>query len=283
MKTALFIAIVLTSGGLAMFFLIKHELVTYYEEAPPTEIEEEFEEQHVREETRQENGDHTSESEGTVPRQTETPDPTNLALPVDAEDIDLKNSLVSPYGIIRHSKDMVHGHGGIDLPLAIGDSIYAVDDGTIITNELVTDKRGGYIVDLFIAPGVRDGEGWIFKYEHVTLEPGLDVSSEVKKGQLIAKSSILFGNNHVGLEYVFNNFKFSSDKICWVDQLEPTAKNILEEKFDQIKVTPEFIGGWETVNEEGYYSHRALLDTEQFPDGPQLCYTLGLDPRVTLN
>jgi len=48
----------------------------------------------------------------------EIEDPTfKLALPFDIQDIDLYQRMISPFGLIRHSKDSGIGHGGIDIPL----------------------------------------------------------------------------------------------------------------------------------------------------------------------
>jgi len=200
-----------------------------------------------------------------------------------AEAMEGGSDFISPFGPIRHSRDSGHGHGGIDIPLDTGDPIFAVAGGVIITNDFAEDNRGGNIVDLLIEPGYREGEGWMFKYEHIILESGLDVGSEVKRGQLIGKTAMTSGNNHLQLSYFFNDFKFDKNKICWVDQLEPADKNILEEKFNEIRNSQEFIELWENVNEEGYYSNRGLLDKENFPDGPQLCYPLGIDVRIPVN
>lgn len=206
--------------------------------------------------------------------------PTNLFLPILVQDINVTEELLSPYGIIRKSGDGGIGHGGIDFPLERGSPIYAVADGTIIKNN-VEDSGGGKTVDVLIVPGEFRGEGWIFKYDHVALEPGLIVGSRVQKGQKIGMNAFTQrGNNHIGLEYHINNFTIAREKICWVDFLEPSARQQLENKFNQIKNTQAFLRSWQTANEEGYYQYKGLLDIGKYPSGPQLCYTLGTDARI---
>lgn len=208
--------------------------------------------------------------------------PTNLFLPIFVQDINVTEQLLSPYGIIRKSGDGGIGHGGIDFPLERGSPIYAVADGTIIKNNM-EDPGGGKTVDILITPGKFQGEGWIFKYDHVALEPGLAVGSSVQKGQKIATNAFTQrGNNHIGLEYHIKNFTIAREKICWVDFLELTARQQLEDKFNQIKNTQTFIQSWQTANEESYYQYKSLLDTTKYPDGPQLCYPLGLDARTPI-
>ena len=211
------------------------------------------------------------------------PAPTNLALPIVVNDIDTINGLLSPYGIIRKSGDGGIGHGGIDFPLVNGSPIYAVAEGTIIKN-YVEDVGGGKTVDVLIVPGEFQGEGWIFKYDHMALEAGLAVGSNVQKGQKIGTNAFeQRGNNHIGLEYHVNNFSIARTKICWVDLLEPTARQQLEDKFNQIKKTQTFLESWQTANAESYYQYKGLLNKTKYPDGPQLCYPLGTDTRVPLN
>lgn len=206
--------------------------------------------------------------------------PTNLALPILVEEINVTDELLSPYGIIRKSGDGGIGHGGIDFPLERGSPVYAVADGTVIKNDS-EDVGGGNTVDILILPGGFPGEGWIFKYEHINLEPGLAVNSNVKKGQKIGTNAFQQrGNNHIGLEYHIRNFTIASYKICWVDRLEPIAREQLENAFNMMKKTPAFIQSWQTATTEGYYQYRGLLDKTKYPDGPQLCYPLGTDARI---
>ena len=210
------------------------------------------------------------------------PAPTNLALPIIVEDVDTIHGLLSPYGIIRKSADGGIGHGGIDFPLVSRSPIYAVANGTIIKNN-VEDVGGGKTVDVLIVPGEFQGEGWIFKYDHLALEPGLAVGSNVQKGQKIGINALeQRGNNHIGLEYHVENFTIARTKICWVDLLEPMARQQLEGKFNQIKNTQTFLESWQTANEESYYQYKGLLDKTKYPDGPQLCYPLGTDARIPI-
>jgi len=203
--------------------------------------------------------------------------PTNLALPLDIEDIGTGSEFFSPFGVIRKLADKGHGHGGIDVPAEFGSPVYAVADGTIVENYPATDNRGGDIVKLIISEGDREGEGWGFLYEHIKLEPGLDVGNEVKKGQQIGTTMMTTGNNHMQLSYWFNNqFEYSRDSQCWIDNLDPGLKEVLVERFLD---TNQF-GAWETAIDDGMLPLKELLDTEKFPDGPQLCYPLGLDVRV---
>lgn len=208
--------------------------------------------------------------------------PTNLTLPIAIKDIQRNDELISPYGPIRHSRDGGIGHGGIDFPLAAGSVFYAVADGIIIKNN-EEDVGGGKTVDILILPKKFRDEGWIFKYEHIALEPGLAVGSTVQRGHKIGTNAFLQkGNNHVGLEYHIKNFTISREKICWVNLLEPTARQQLENEFNKLKKTPAFIQSWQMANEEGYYQYRGLLDETKYSDGPQLCYSLGTDARIPL-
>lgn len=209
--------------------------------------------------------------------------PTNLVLPFALKDIQKAGGLISPYGPVRHSRDTEIGHGGIDFPLEPGAPIYTAVDGTIRKSEK-EDNRGGSTVDVLILPDGFLGEGWIFKYEHITLWPGLTIGSKVQKGQKIGINALQQKeNNHIGLEYHIKNFTVARTKTCWVDLLGPTARQQLEDEFNQIKKTQAFLESWQTANEEGYYQYKGLLDKTKYPDGPQLCYRLGIDARIPIN
>lgn len=209
--------------------------------------------------------------------------PINLALPLAVADIEEAETVLSPYGIIRKSGDGGIGHGGIDFPLKKGSPLYAVANGTIIKNNL-EDPGGGKTVDILIMPGKFQGDGWIFKYDHVNLTPGLKVGDNVEKGQQIGTNAFVeHGNNHIGLEYQIKNFTIAREKICWVDRLEAIARQQLENAFDRVKKTPAFLQFWQTANEEGRYQYRGLLDETKYPNGPQLCYPLGTDARIPIN
>ena len=77
------------------------------------------------------------------------------------------NEFISPFGIIRHSRDSGHGHGGIDIPLNENAPIFAVAEGTILSAEESSDGAGGFDVKLLITGS--GGEGWGYIYEHVTV------------------------------------------------------------------------------------------------------------------
>jgi len=207
---------------------------------------------------------------------TPTAPPTNLALPFNIEDAVKNNIFVSPFGLIRHNQDKGLGHGGIDIPLKPGDPIYAIADSIILENYPAPDGRGGFNIKLLITE-TNEGEGWGFLHEHITLTQGLDIGSKVKKGQLIATSSILEGNNHMQLTYLFFNYEYTKDSKCWVDYLSEKDKEILITEFNKIK--DELAESWETVFEDNFFPYKGVLN-EDYPDGPQLCYPLGTDARV---
>ncbi len=206
--------------------------------------------------------------------------PSDLFLPFNIEDVGGSNEFMSPFGIIRHSRDKGHGHGGIDIPLNQNAPVYAVADGTILSAEQSTDGAGGFDIKLLISGS--GGEGWGFLFEHVMLVSGITVGSTVTKGQLIAGNGLTTDrrNNHLQLTYMFNDYTFFRDQRCWVDYLDPISMKSLLAYFDSIKNTQMFIGQWETATEEGMKAYKELLNKERYPEGPQLCYPLGLDVRV---
>ena len=167
--------------------------------------------------------------------------PRDLFLPFRTEDVGGGNEFISPFGIIGHSRDTGHGHGGIDIPLNRNAPLYAVADGAILSVEESSDGAGGFDVKLLIRGSA--GEGWGFLYEHIQLEPGIDVGSTVNKGQLIARNGLTTDrrNNHLQLTYMFNDYEFYRDQRCWVDHLESSSKKTLLDYFDSIKTTEKFI------------------------------------------
>ncbi len=210
---------------------------------------------------------------------------TNLDLPFDVDDINGGNKFFTPFGLIRHERDKGHGHAGIDIPLSKGDDIYAVSDGTIIINKPATDGGDGNSFEgnnvvLLIAGGYNEGEGWGFLYEHINLDSEINLGSIVDKGQLIGTSALTNGNNHLGLAYYFDDFKYTRDSKCWVDNLNGEDKQRLLAEWEEISMSPEFINSWTDSFEDGAYPYRALLDKNNFPNGPQLCYDYGLDVRI---
>ena len=206
--------------------------------------------------------------------------PGDLFLPFRIEDVGGGNEFISPFGIVRHSRDAGHGHGGIDIPLNERAPIYAVADGTILSAEESSDGAGGSDVLLLLSGS--GGEGWGFLYEHVTLEPGIAVGSAVTRGQLIARNGLTTNrrNSHLQLTYLFNDYQFSRDHTCWVNQLDLDANTSLLSYFRAADTQTRLTAQWGSVREEGMFSNKELLNAERFPEGPQLCYQLGLDVRV---
>ena len=76
--------------------------------------------------------------------------PDDLFLPFRVEDLGGSNEFISPFGIVRHSRDGGLGHGGIDIPLNDRALIFAVADGTILSAEESSDGAGGLDVKLLI-------------------------------------------------------------------------------------------------------------------------------------
>jgi murein DD-endopeptidase MepM/ murein hydrolase activator NlpD len=213
----------------------------------------------------------------------ESQPPNNLNLPFDINDIDISRKLISPFGLIRHSKDSAIGHGGIDIPLNAGDEIFAPADGTILENIPANDGRGGNNVRIEISKGEKDGEAWAFLFEHITLEDGLMEGVSINEGQLIGHSAIVQGANHMALEYLFSNLRYTRNHQCWIEFLNPSDRRLFEEKFKNLKSDPSFINSWKNANDEGYYSYRGALDTSKYPNGPSYCYPMGTDLRIAMD
>ena len=190
------------------------------------------------------------------------------------------NEFISPFGVVRHSRDAGHGHGGIDVPLSENAPVYAVAGGTILSAEESSDGAGGVDVKLLFTGS--NGEGWGFLYEHVTLESGIKVGSSVVKGQLIGRNGLTSNrrNSHLQLSYMFNDYTFFRDQRCWVDYLDPTSKKSLLGYFHSTTTMEKLSAQWESASEEGMKAYKELLNKGRFPEGPQLCYPLGLDVRV---
>ena len=205
----------------------------------------------------------------------------NLSLPFRMEDAGGGSEFISPFGIIRHSRDSGYGHSGIDIPLNANAPIYAVADGTILSAEVSGDGAGGSDVKLLISGS--GGEGWGFLYEHVALEPGITLGSTVTKGQLIARNGLTTDrrNNHFQLSYMFNEYTFYRDHRCWVDHLDSSSRKPLLDYFSSPETVVKLTARWEAASEEGMNAYKELLNRERFPEGPQLCYSLGLDVRVS--
>ena len=211
-------------------------------------------------------------SEPAAPIPTPTRVPVNpdapvadLALPFALGDVSIDGGeFVSPFGLVRKSQDRAEiGHGGIDIPLTFEAPIYAVAAGTIVSVEPSVDFRPGSVVSLLIQPGSRDGEGWLFLYEHIDMEPGIQAGFTVARGQLIARNAVATGvsNNHLELTDSFNEYRFYRDKTCWVDRLEAGDRSALVDLFENtIRVSEGFIRGWLTATDGDRYPYRALLD-----------------------
>ena len=207
--------------------------------------------------------------------------PRDLSIPFRTEDVGGGNEFISPFGIIGHSRDAGHGHGGIDIPLNENAPLFAVADGTILSAEESSDGAGGFDVKLLISG--TGGEGWGFLYEHIQLESAVHVGSAVTKGQLIGRNGLTTDrrNSHLQLTYMFNDYEFYRDQRCWVDHLDSSSKKSILDYFDSIKTTDsKFIAQWQNASEEGMKALSELLNIARFPEGPQLCYTLGLDVRL---
>jgi len=85
---------------------------------------------------------------------------------------------------------------------------------------------------------------------------------------------------HIDLRYYSDGFSgYSGEFVCWVDNLESGDRAELQSAWDSAKVTDEFIQGWSTLVMEGNYIFKGFLDSEKFPDGPQMCYPIGTDVR----
>ena len=209
--------------------------------------------------------------------------PAGLALPFRADDVDGGGGFFSPFGVVRRSQDRAEfGHSGIDIPLRHGAGVRAVADGLIVAVAPSLDGRPGSTVTLLIEEGGRPGEGWAFLYEHVTLAGERAVGSRVHRGEVIAHTPLhpLEANNHLQLTYLFNDYRYYRSHTCWAAQLAPDARAALQERFDSVRAGDGFISGWNTVEEEGAFAYRGLLDRSRFPDGPLLCYPPGTDVRT---
>ena len=100
------------------------------------------------------------------------------SFPLEQRTWEESNEFISPCGIIGHSRDTGHGHGGIDTPLNRNAPYTHSPSGAILSVEESSDGAGGFDVKLLIRGSA--GEGWGFLYEHNQLEPGIDVGSTVK-------------------------------------------------------------------------------------------------------
>ena len=203
-----------------------------------------------------------------------------LELPFNTSDIDQQNGEVNPLGVVRFSKDLAEfGHSGIDIPLTQGAPIYAVADGPVVVLKSAGDPWGGQ--GMFqLLQSASAGEGWVFVYEHVTPVAGIKNGSELKTGDLIAtKTPPARFTAHFQLSAAFNNYEFTRGMECWVDSLSTSALTKLNTWWSKYLTDSTMINSWRTNTEEGKFPFRGLLNTAQFPNGPQLCYPPGIDVR----
>ena len=208
--------------------------------------------------------------------------PSGLALPVSPDAVNLRG-VVNPFGVVRWSLDRPEvGHPGIDIPVDEGTPFVAAGDGSILSIQPATDGLPGNDVQILLSPGAIEGTGWVFEYEHVTLEASLSVGSQVLRGQTIARSATSAAfTNHFELAEVFNEQGFTRNQTCWVPQLEAGDRSRLENHFNNVlRTDPRFISSWQTIVQEGQFVFRELLNPEKYPSGAQLCYPPGTDPRV---
>jgi len=208
--------------------------------------------------------------------------PIGLGLPMEPGAVNLQGA-VNPFGVVRFSRDRPDvGHAGIDIPVDEGTPFFVVGDGRILSVEAATDGFPGDDVQVLLSPGATEGTGWIFEYEHLNLEVSLGVGSQVLRGQVIGTSSTLAArSNHLELSEVFNEQGFTRNQTCWVTQLDAGDRARLENHFNNVlRTDPRFISSWQTIVEEGLFVFRELLNVEKYPNGAQLCYPRGTDPRV---
>ena len=209
--------------------------------------------------------------------------PNNLVAPIDPRAISLEGAPMNPFGIVRSALDQGSGgHPGIDLPSAAGTPVLAVAAGRIVTvGQAEPYHLAGQEVRLLIGEGPEAGTGWVFLYTHVTLAAGIHIGTEVAAGQPFANSPLSPSDgNHFELAWAFNDFRVHQDRTCWVHQLNGAERTSFEEHFNTVlRIDPRFIDGWMTMTFDGRFAFRALLDTQLFPEGAQLCYPPGTDVR----
>ena len=209
--------------------------------------------------------------------------PNNLVAPIDPTAISLEGAPINPFGIVRSALDQGPvGHPGIDLPSAAGTPVLAVAAGRIVTvGQAEPHHLAGQEVRLLIGEGPEAGTGWVFLYTHVALAAGIRIGTEVAAGRPFANSPLSPSDgNHFELAWAFNDFRFHQDLTCWVHQLNGAEQTSFEEHFNTVlRTDPRFIDGWMNMTFEGRFPFRALLDTQLFPEGAQLCYSPGTDVR----
>lgn len=211
---------------------------------------------------------------------TKDPQVKDLILPFETTDIDPQNGVLNPIGVVRFSKDTSDsGHSGIDIPLFKESPVYAAIDGAIIKINKDVDPWGGQGIIQRINT-TRPGEGWGFIYEHVTAAPGLKVGDLVKAGDIIAHKTARSGfTAHFQLSYFFNNFEFTRDNKCWLQNLKSSDKQAFDQWWNTYRSSDYLVSSWRTNSEEDKYAFRGLLDPSISPNGLQYCYPAGTDVR----
>ncbi len=208
----------------------------------------------------------------------EFPPPTNLGLPYGMSDLDLEHGASHPLGVLRFVKDK-QPHPGIDLQLYDGAKILAMGDGSIQK----ISKEGSFPGDMGIILQIEETL-WGVNYEHFIPDADLYVGKKISKGEQIGIFSGGYteipASIHIDFRYYPDGFSgYSGEFVCWVDNLESDGMAELQSAWDNAKVTDEFIEGWSNLVMEGNYIFKGLLDSEKFPDGPQMCYPFGTDVR----
>jgi murein DD-endopeptidase MepM/ murein hydrolase activator NlpD len=204
--------------------------------------------------------------------------PTNLSLPFKIEDVDLLHGEVNPLGVVRFDKDQGDiGHPGIDIPLKQGSSIFAVANGPVVLITSAGDPWNGMAVSQLLKK-TGDGTGWVFTYEHIELAEGIIEGTELKRGDLVGTKKAPEGFTlHLQLSKFFDGFKYSRDPQCWPNLLNNSKE--INSWWETYSASQHLRDSWATTIEEGKYGFKGLLETSQYPNGPQLCYALGTDVR----
>jgi len=203
--------------------------------------------------------------------------PTNLILPFSVGDITLFQRLISPYGVVRRSQDRPEfGHSGIDIPLNENSPIYAVADGVIV--EISDSSKNGKDIKVLLGHDSIKDSGWVFIYESIVLNEGIQVESTLSQGDNFAKAATQITSNHLQLSWWEDTFL--KNHTCWPNQLEENQKSTWTTKFATLKGSTDFTNNWNSAVDEGQFPLKELLNTSNFPDGPQYCYTQGTDVRT---
>jgi hypothetical protein len=208
------------------------------------------------------------------------PIPSDISMPFRIEDIHPSRGDVNPLGVVRFAKDQGNiGHNGIDIPLNQDAPIYAVADGRVVRIVSAGDPWGG--MGLYqILRDDGNGEGYAFIYEHIEIAEGVEVGTELKRGDIVGTKIAPAGFTlHLQYSKVFNNFEYTDKMECWPEFLSNGEKAILDSWWEDYRKSDRLISAWDSVFEEGAYPFRGLLDESKYPEGPQFCYPFGTDVR----